>query len=171
MPDTGRKHMAGRIPTLLAFVAVTFLAPAFASLFPPGEWYASLYKPVFNPPSSVFAPVWAVLYLMMAMAAWRVWQRVATLRHRALVVWAIQLVLNAAWSWLFFGLHRPGWALGEMLLLIIAVCVTIWQFRAVDRVAPVLLLPYLVWLLFAWLLNLSIWRLSGGGFGTLLGSG
>lgn len=159
----------GKYISLILFVAAVAAISLFGSLFIPGEWYAGLRKPAWNPPAWVFAPVWTTLYLMMAVAAWQVWLRAHRQRNRALKWWGIQLLLNGAWSWLFFGLHRPGWAFAEMSVLLLAIVITIRLFRRVRRSAAVLMTPYLAWVAFAWVLNLAIWRLNGGGVGTLLG--
>ena len=154
--------------SLLVFVILVALAAMLGGLAAPGDWYQALEKPDFNPPDWVFGPAWTLLYALMAVAAWRV--RVSGHRRRGIALgwWGVQLVLNVAWSWLFFGLHRPGWALAEMSLLIVAVFVTWREFRGIDRPAGVMLLPYLAWLAFAWLLNAAIWHLNGGGIDSIL---
>lgn len=147
---------------LLIFILLSFAAAAFGSQFAPGDWYAALDKPPFNPPSWVFGPVWSLLYLMMAVAAWLVWRRrdarPATL---ALVVWLVQLVLNAIWSWLFFGLERLDLALYEMSALWLAIVVCLVMFMRIRRAAGWLLVPYLAWVSFAWVLNFALLRLNG----------
>jgi tryptophan-rich sensory protein len=123
----------------------------------PGSWYDSLDKPSFNPPGAVFAPVWTTLYLAMAVAAWLVWRHPDSRRRRtALQLFAVQLALNGLWSPLFFGAERPGWALVEIGALLVAVTATIVWFLRVDRLAGVLLVPYLAWISFATVLNASI---------------
>jgi benzodiazapine receptor len=155
---------------LAVFLAVVMLVSAFGAQFDSGQWYAELIKPDWNPPAWVFAPVWSALYLMIAIAAWLVWTGGHAEGARALGLWVSQLVLNGAWSWLFFGLHRPGWALGEMALLIAALALTLRAFYRIRPLAAWLLVPYLAWLLFAWALNFALWRLNGGGLGTVFGS-
>ena len=154
----------------LPFLLAVVLVAAFGGLFAPGDWYASLDKPPWNPPSWVFAPVWSLLYLMMAVAAWMVWESSHEKRLRALTWWGIQLLLNGAWSWLFFGLHRPGWAFAEMLVLFAAIAITFDRFRRVRPAAAYLLIPYLAWVAFALLLNLTLWQLNGGDLARALGS-
>lgn len=128
-----------------------------------GGWYRQLNKPAWQPPDWVFGPVWTLLYGMMAVAAWIVWQqggvRVAAV---PLGLFAIQLLLNIAWSWIFFGLHRPGWAFAEILLLWLAIAATMAAFFARSAVAGWLMAPYLVWVTFAGALNWAIWRLNSG---------
>jgi translocator protein len=143
------------------WLLLCFAAAAFGGLFMPGEWYASLKKPSWNPPGWVFGPVWTTLYVMMAVAAWLVWKRGGFSAQRpALVLFLVQLALNAAWTPLFFGLHRPGLAFAEMLLLWLAIAATLAAFRRVSRVAAWLLAPYLAWVSFAAALNLGLWRLN-----------
>ncbi len=144
--------------SLACFFLLTFAVAGFAAQFEPGLWYASIQKPGFTPPNWVFAPAWTVLYAAMAVAGWMVW-RVAGW-GRALALWIAQLLLNGAWSWLFFGLHEPGLALAEILVLWIAIAATIAVFLHVRRAAAFLLVPYLAWVSFAGLLNAAIWHLN-----------
>ena len=124
-------------------------------------WYATLLKPSWNPPGWVFGPVWTALYLLMGVAAWLVWRAVGwPAARRALLLFAAQLVLNTAWSPIFFGLRSPGWALVDIVVLWAAVVATLGAFRRIRPVAGVLLIPYLVWVTFASALNWSIWRLN-----------
>lgn len=158
-----------RWASLAMFLALVVLVSWWGSQFPPGQWYAGLIKPAWNPPDWVFGPVWAALYVMMAIAAWQVWLSSHPNRLPALALWLTQLAFNGAWSWLFFGLERPGVAMVELAFLLLLVAATTWLFFRIRRSAGMLLLPYLAWTAFAWLLNLSLWRLNGGGLGTLLG--
>ena len=123
------------------------------------EWFPSLVKPSFNPPSWLFAPVWTVLYIMMGIAAWLVWRRGGDI-NLALGMFFIQLALNFLWSFLFFNLRRIDVALLEILVLWISIAVTLSLFWNVDRRAGLLLVPYLAWVSFASLLNASFWRLN-----------
>ena len=146
---------------LAVCIAVTFLAPALGAWAMPGEWYASLRKPSWNPPSWLFGPVWTALYLMMATAAWLVWRRGGCSgQRRALTLYLVQLALNAAWTPLFFGLKMPGIAFAEILLLLAAVVTTAFAFRRVNKAAGALLVPYIAWVSFAGLLNFTLWRLN-----------
>jgi len=138
-----------------------FGAAAFGGLFGPGEWFAKLNKPAWNPPGWVFAPVWTALYTMMAVAAWLVWQRGGfVIRRRPQTLFLVQLVLNAAWTPLFFGLHLPGLAFAEIVVLWVAIAATLVSFHAVSRAAAWLLAPYLAWVTFAAALNHALWRLN-----------
>ena len=129
-----------------------------------GGWYQGLEKPAFNPPDGVFAPVWSVLYAMIALAGWRVWRRRGWTRNGApepaLVAWALQLGLNLCWSFVFFGARLIGAALVEIVLLLVAIAVTTGLFARIDRIAAWLMAPYAAWVAFAALLNAALWRLN-----------
>ncbi len=148
---------------LMGWLVVSFAAAAAGSRFLPGAWYATLTKPAWNPPAAVFAPVWTVLYASMGVAAWLVWRRAGFIGARAaLAAFGVQLVLNALWSYLFFGLHRPGVALadiGALWIVILVVAVLFWR---VDWRAGALMVPYLAWVGFASCLNFVLWRLNVG---------
>lgn len=146
---------------LFGWILICFAAAALGAVFMPGEWYTSLKKPSWNPPAWVFGPVWSVLYAMMAVSVWLVWKRGGWSTHRVpLGLFLVQLLLNAAWTPLFFGLQRPGLAFAEILLLWLAIAATLMAFRTVSRAAAWLLLPYLAWVSFAALLNGALWRLN-----------
>ncbi len=123
-------------------------------------WYAGLAKPSWNPPNWIFGPVWTFLYISMAVAAWLVWRKDG-LWQRPLALFAVQLVLNAVWSWIFFGFHMPGAAFIEVVLLFAAILLTTVAFWPKSMAAGILMLPYLGWVGFASLLNFTIWRLNG----------
>jgi tryptophan-rich sensory protein len=156
--------------SLVVFLVLVALVSFWGSRFLPGEWYAGLSKPSWNPPAWVFGPVWTTLYVLMAVAAWQVWNTDHPGRKLAASLWGVQLVFNGAWSWLFFGLHRPGVAMFELAALVGLVVLTIWKFRAIRPVAAWLMVPYLAWIFFALALNVALWRLNGGSLQTLLGS-
>ena len=159
--------MVARYTWLAVFLLLVVITAAIGGSFEAGEWYFILNKPGWTPPAWLFGPVWSVLYVLMAVAMWLVWDSKHYSRTGSLIWWLIQLLLNATWSWLFFGLNRIGWALGEMLLLIGVVIFCIKVFSYSSRLAAVLMLPYLLWLMFAWALNFSIWSLNGGGIGSV----
>lgn len=123
------------------------------------DWYPSLNKPTFNPPSWIFAPVWTLLYIMMAVAAWRVWLAGPSSKP-ALNLFFIQLVLNFLWSIYFFGLHSPALALIDIIAMWIIIALTTRAFFKIARPAGWLLVPYLAWVSFAVVLNANIWWLS-----------
>lgn len=145
---------------LVILLLVTFAAPAVSvTLAMPGEWYRALIKPALNPPAWVFGPVWTVLYTLMAIAAWLVW-RAKTQVVKELVLYGSQLVLNAAWSPIFFGLHRLGTAMGVITLLWITIVVTMIHFFRARAAAGWLFVPYLLWVSFASYLNFALWQLN-----------
>lgn len=146
---------------LAAVAAVAITGAMFSPAVDP-VWYANLRKPSFNPPNWLFGPVWTVLYALIAVSAWLVWRRVGWARgRRALVWWCVQLALNAAWTPVFFGVHRIGLALAIIVALLAAIAGTILAFRRHHALAAAMLLPYLAWVAFATVLNASIWRLNG----------
>jgi len=146
---------------LAGWLAACFAAASLGAVFMPGEWYASLQKPTWNPPGWVFGPVWTVLYTMMAVAAWLVWRRGGFAARRGpLLTFLAQLALNAFWTPLFFGLHWPGIAFAEITLLWLAIAATLVAFWLVSRTAAWLLAPYLAWVSFAAVLNFTLWRLN-----------
>jgi benzodiazapine receptor len=146
---------------ILFWVALSFAAAWVGSRFSPGDWYVHLAKPAFNPPAWIFAPVWTLLYLLMGVAAWLVWREGGMAAGKALALFLAQLALNAAWSWLFFGLHHIGWALVDLVALWLAIGATLLAFWAHRPLAGLLMVPYLLWVSFAALLNVQIWRLNG----------
>lgn len=124
-------------------------------------WYREITKPAWNPPDWVFGPVWTVLYAMMGVAVWLVWRSSGWAEARiALALFGIQLLLNAAWSAIFFGARSPGFAFGEILVLCCAIVATIVAFWPHSKVASILLVPYLAWSTFAAILNFTIWRIN-----------
>jgi len=146
---------------LLGWIALTFCAALTGIFVQPADYYAMLAKPSWAPPGWLFGPVWTVLYLMMAVAAWLVWREGGWRGQRGpLTLYLVQLALNALWTPLFFGLRNPGLALLEIILLGVAIVLTGRAFRPVNRLASWLLVPYLVWVVFAAALNFAIWRLN-----------
>jgi tryptophan-rich sensory protein len=149
---------------LIAFLAICFGAAALggAATYPRIEnWYAALVKPSWTPPDWIFGPVWTALYTCMAVAAWLVWRQKGIADARVpLTFFGIQLGLNVAWSWLFFGLQSPGLAVIDIVLLLAGIAATLLAFWRRSVIAGVLLMPYLGWVGFATLLNVAIWRLN-----------
>jgi tryptophan-rich sensory protein len=134
------------------FIGAVFTAPAI-----PG-WYAGLVKPALNPPSWVFAPVWTTLYALMGVALFMVWREGMEKKEarRAVRLFALQLILNALWSPIFFGMHDLSLAFADLVLMWFAIAATIFAFSKVSRGAAWLLAPYLIWVTFAGYLNLSL---------------
>jgi len=151
-----RLLIAVGISELAGFIGAGFTAAAIPT------WYAALEKPSLNPPSWVFGPTWLLLYLLMGIAAYLVWERGwehIWVRH-SIKLFAVQLVLNAAWSIIFFKYQNPGWALVDIVALWIAVVATIGAFAKHSRLAAALMIPYILWVSFATYLNYSIWMLN-----------
>lgn len=142
----------------IGFVVLTFCAPLAGIGSAPGEWYAELTKPSWNPPSWIFGPVWTALYLTMAVAAWLVWKKDGW--RRPLWLFLFQLLLNAAWTPIFFGANQLGWAFVEILAMWAAILLTLLAFFRVSKLAGGLLIPYLCWVTFAAFLNYTLWRMN-----------
>lgn len=126
-------------------------------------WYPTLIKPIFNPPNWIFMPMWTLLYILMAVAAGLVWDKIKEQNEavkKALLFFIIQLTLNAIWSYLFFGLKNPLLALIEIALLWLMIYETYLKFTKINKTAGYLLIPYLAWVAFAAVLNASIWWLN-----------
>jgi tryptophan-rich sensory protein len=167
-----RRWWAGLVGSLAIVLAVALIGGALTTpgMMPEAQFggrsfYGWLVKPTWTPPGWLFGPVWATLYVLMAIAAWRVWRartgrgaiaEWGRARRRGLALYGVQLVLNVAWSGLFFYARRPGWALVNILALDLAVTLTLVLFWRVRRVAGLLMVPYLAWLLFATALNAAI---------------
>lgn len=150
---------------LVIAVVVSELAGVVGSVFTVssiGGWYATLEKPELSPPNWVFGPVWTTLYLLMGVAAFLIWRSGWEKKEVrvALAIFGFQLVLNALWSIVFFGLHNPGWAFVNIVVLWLAILWTMFVFYRMSRPAAYLLLPYILWVSFAAYLNYSIWMLN-----------
>jgi benzodiazapine receptor len=126
------------------------------------EWYQTLQKPVFNPPSWLFGPVWTILYIMMGIAFALVCKIDAgsTLRKKAIVFFILQLVFNFLWTPIFFGLRQPLYAFADIVVLWLMVLATVWIFYRLSKLAAFLLVPYFLWISFAAALNLAICLLN-----------
>ncbi|MFZ9932040.1 MAG: TspO/MBR family protein [Chthoniobacterales bacterium] len=146
---------------LAGWIALTFCAALTGVFVQPAGYYAQLVKPAWAPPAWLFGPVWTLLYVAMALAAWLVWRQGGWRARRGpLALYVVQLALNALWTPVFFGLRHPGFALVEIVVLGAAIVLTGRAFRPVSRLASWLLVPYLVWVVFAAALNFAIWRLN-----------
>ena len=150
---------------LAGFILLCLVAGAIGGSFAaPGlrQWYGSLSKPTWAPPNAIFGPVWMTLYVLMAVAAWRVWvARQAKARRPALILFMVQLGLNVAWPLVFFTLRMPGAAAIELGVLWVSILATTVVFFGASRIAALLMTPYLLWVTFAGFLNIAIWRLNG----------
>ncbi|HLP59213.1 MAG TPA: TspO/MBR family protein [Candidatus Deferrimicrobium sp.] len=157
--------MHGKIGKLIFSLAICQLAGIIGGFFNAASnrnWYLTLNKPSFNPPNWVFGPVWVSLYLLMGIALFLVWitDSPGNIKQAAMIFFFIQLVFNTVWSFFFFFLENPYLALVDIVLLLIFILLTLWKFYSVNRTAGFLLLPYLLWVGFAALLNYSIWILN-----------
>jgi len=160
-----------RSPLVLAIGLVVSVAICFAAAAVGGiatssavdsDWFANLNKPSFNPPNWIFGPVWSLLYLLMGIAAWQVWKESGWVAAKFALSWyGFHLLLNVAWSALFFGMRQPGWAAIEIVFLWISIAVSIILFYRHSKLASALLVPYLLWVTFASFLNWTIWWLNG----------
>jgi tryptophan-rich sensory protein len=161
IPSALKKKLGFIVIAVTVCLVIGFLS-SFATQSSVNDWYVALNKPDFNPPNWIFAPVWTLLYIMMGVAAGIVWAKgfyhiwVKT----ALYHFGFQLLLNAAWSIVFFGFRQPFWALIVILTLLILLLLTIRWFRVVSSLAALLLVPYLLWVCFATVLNYKIWELN-----------
>lgn len=163
-PNELSPRSMGKPAAALAAVVPVALAAVIgnlATLPNIAPWYENLAKPPFNPPNGVFGPVWTLLYILMAWAFYRILRSPeGTPRRRAIVFFLAQISLNALWSVAFFGLHSPTVGLVVILLLVTMIAATVQAFLKVDRIAGGSLVPYLGWVVFATLLNASIWWLN-----------
>jgi len=154
-----------QIAKLICSVSVCLLTGfvgSFSTMDSVNTWYADLSKPSFNPPGWVFGVVWTILYVMMGVAAFLIWKKGIRSRQIrvALGLFVFQLVLNGLWTPIFFGLHMMGLALAEIILLWVAIAVTMVAFWRISKPATYLLVPYILWVSFAIVLNASLWHLN-----------
>lgn len=157
-----------RLISLAVFLLLVVVTAALGGQFVGDDWYHQvMQQPAWNPSAMVMASVWAVLYVLMAVSAWMVWDTMRGLARVALGWWGLQLLLSICWSWMFFGLHRPGWALAVMSLWLLASLVVVKSFRSIKLEASSLMMPVAGWLVFSWVLNLAQWQLNGGGLGSI----
>ncbi|MBR0801788.1 tryptophan-rich sensory protein [Bradyrhizobium jicamae] len=145
--------------TLLAFIVVVVgMGFLIGFVIRPDDWYRSLAKPSFNPPDWIFGPVWAVVYLLIAIAGWRTWMRES--KSAALSLWVAQLAVNYSWTPVFFGLHATGYALSVILVLLCLILAFIVNHLREDPTSALLFLPYACWVVFASVLNAAIYWLN-----------
>lgn len=150
-----------KLGQILLFGGVAFLPALSAVVVKTGGWYQEINKPVWNPPPWIFGPVWTMLYILIGLAGYFAWTRGPRATRRvAFAVYGAQLFLNALWTPLFFGLHRIGWALADLLLLWLLVLLCIGLFSRRSRLAAGLLIPYFLWVSFAGALNTAILLLN-----------
>lgn len=149
---------SGQFLGLLGWLLLSFSVAWFGAQFEPGPWYAELDKAPWTPPGWVFGVAWSILYTLMAIAAWLVWRRGGFAPNAmALGAYGAQMVFNALWSWIFFGLRAPAWGLLDLVLLLVALTATLYLFRRRSFPAFLLLVPYYGWGVYAFSLNAWIW--------------
>ena len=156
-----------RLVSLAVFLLLVVIAAVVGGQFVGGEWYQYMLKPSWSPSAMVMASAWAVLYVLMAVSAWMIWDAMRGLARVALGWWGLQLLLSICWSWMFFGLERVGWALGVISLWIPVVVIVIKTFRPIKQEASTLMMPLAAWLIFLWVLNFFQWNMNGGGLGSI----
>ncbi len=162
-PERGSSGSSTPWPALVGFVGLTLLVGAVdAALTAPAvhTWYLALDRPPGTPPNWLFAPVWTVLYAMIAVAAWLAWRRPG--HRRGLLLWGWQLLANALWTPIFFGLHLIAPAMLDVLALVLLAGLTAAEFARLSRPAALLMLPYLLWTCYAGYLNAGFWWLNPG---------
>lgn len=155
--------MLKSIPKLIISIAVPQAVAVIGSLFTRSSvsgWYSKLNKPSFNPPGWIFGPVWTILYLLMGISLYLVWTSGKKGIKAAIIIFAVQLSLNLLWSILFFGMQKPFAAFIEIILLWIAILVTIIVFYKISPIAAYLLIPYILWVSFAAVLNYNLYALN-----------
>lgn len=154
-----------RVFALIAFMVLCLSISAFGGAVTAtsvNDWYATLEKPFFNPPNWLFAPVWTAIYFMIAFSGWRVWLKRGLKNAKGpFAIYGAQLALNLLWSFLFFGAQSPILGLINIIALLTLIVINTIIFFRLDRLAGVLLLPYVAWVGFACLLNAAIWHLNG----------
>jgi tryptophan-rich sensory protein len=152
-----------QVAGLISWLLVTFVAAAFGAIasIHASSFYGQLNRPTWAPPGWLFGPVWCGLYFLMGVSAWLVWRQEGFRpRFGALGLFLLQLTANGIWSWLFFGWHHGALAFGDIILLWLLIVATIITFWRANRLAGALLIPYLLWVSFAAVLNYSIWQLN-----------
>ena len=149
------------ILALLLFIIIVFNAAFVANRFRPGAWYKGLQKPSWTPPNWLFPAIWTVLYILIAVSGWLVWREAGVKAALfPLIIYLGQLILNALWTWFFFGLHKPGLAFLDIVALWFFIVFTIILFWPFSKLAGILLLPYLLWITFAATLNYCVWKMN-----------
>ena len=165
MGSLNQKNTSVRVAGLIFWIGLCYLVAWTGAQVSPGiassEWYEALNKPDWNPPGWVFGPVWTILYTMMGIAAWLVWKQYGfSGAMPAFVAFLIQLGLNGLWSQIFFNLQEPGWAFAEIIVLLAAIVCTTYLFYQKSSAAGWLMVPYILWVAFASVLNGAIWVMN-----------
>jgi len=156
-----------RLLALIVFIVLVVLTVALGSQFEAGDWYQAVKQPGWGPSPALLVIVWSLVYVLLAASAWMVWDRAQSVAHKALVWWLLQLVASVVWSWVYFGLHRVGWAMAVMGVWLLLSLITARSFRQYRPEASSLMLPVVIWLVFALALNFTQWTLNGGGVNSI----
>ena len=154
MSNTPKLIMAITMPLLIGF------SSSFFTVSEIGSWYQTIQKPSWNPPNWIFGPVWTTLYVLMGISLFLIWRSSASQKRIAIILFAIQLILNFFWSVIFFKRHQPGFAFAEILALWLMILLSIFAFGRINKLAAWLLVPYISWVSFAAILNFTIWQLN-----------
>ncbi len=149
------------IITLIVFFVLSFAVASTGTVFRPGAWYANLRKPGWTPPNWAFPLVWSALFCAIAVSGWLVWEAGGLTAWPALALYALHLLVNSAWSFLFFGMKRLDWAMGEVICLWLMIVAVIVAFAQFSTPAALLLTPYLAWVTVAATLNARLLQLNG----------
>ncbi len=153
--------VSSSVIALAIFFVASFAAASTGAVFRPGVWYANLRKPKWTPPNWAFPIVWSVLFCAIAVSGWLVWDTAGLSAWPALTLFGVHLIVNAAWSFLFFGLKRLDWAMAEVVCLWLTIAALIAVFALINTIAALLLAPYLAWVSVAAMLNLRLLQLNG----------
>lgn len=158
-----------RLASLGLFLFLVVIVVAVGGQFTGGDWYQQIANlPSWNPPAMVMASAWAVAYVLMAVSAWMVWDTMRGLAAVPLAWWGLQLLLSICWSWMYFGLNRPGWALAVITLWLLVVLIIVKIFRPIKMEASSLMMPVAAWMLFCWVLSIVQWYQIRGGIASLI---
>jgi translocator protein len=162
MTVTKNKFSAWKLITAILICEAVGISSGLLSREGLDTWFDTLIKPTWNPPAYLFGPVWTTLYLLMGISLWLVWKADTSVnkKRNAMAVFALQLFLNFWWSLLFFKFHNPGLAFLDIILMVVTILLTIYYFSGISKLAAWLLIPYIAWVIFAAVLNYTIWKLN-----------
>ena len=156
-----KNSILNKLLPVILWIFISFIPAIVGGFFKPGSWYLEIIKPEWTPPGWIFGPVWFLLYLIMGISASIIWKLKNTYNIMLpIVFFIIQLILNALWSWIFFGRHELLYSVIDIVVLLIMIIVTIILFYRINKKAGLILLPYLLWVGFATVLNYNIWLLN-----------
>ena len=154
------KFLQSPFISILFWIIVSGVVSYSGAQFEPGNWYQTIQKPDLTPPGWVFPVVWTSLYIMMAIAVWNVWIKVLTFKEPAIWLYLVKMLLNASWSYIFFGVHLIWLSVVNILALFFVILILIYLFHKISKTAAMLMIPYAIWVGFASFLNIRIWLLN-----------